>query len=603
MNFIQALKDRNIPRVAAAYLVTSWLLIQISETTFQYIGLPKTAVTAVIVIVAAGFLPFLVFAWLFELTPDGWKREKNIHRSDAVIKASQRKLDLAIIFTLLAGLGYFAFDKFVMDPRRDALMVETAVKSAVERVEKQEQEVAGHSLAVLPFVNMSSDPEQEYFSDGLSEELLNLLARIPELRVAARTSSFSFKGAKIEIPEVAERLNVSYVLEGSVRKSGNQVRITAQLIRGKDGYHLLSETYDRTLSDIFAVQDEIAAAVVESLKLRILGERPHSRVVNPDAYALFLQGRYFNDRRDPENWNKSVEAYRQALQIDPAYAEAWAGLSITLAQQASWGAIDLDEGMVQAREAVHRALALDENLPEAHTSLGWIRMVYDWDWHGADESYQTAIRLAPGNVTALSAAGVLALTLGRLDEAVERDQRAISLDPLRQAGHANLGLALLHAGRLDEAAKSYEHLLLLNPEYPGAHMRLGQLLLLQGRFQEALDMIRQDSDTWWQDYAVPLALFSLGQTVEADQAAANFIKMHPDGPFQAAEIYAWRGENDPAFEWLERAFTERDSGLSEMLTDPFLANLRDDDRWQPLLDKLGLGNLPNPPADDASAKQ
>ncbi len=593
MNFLQDLKDRNIPRVAVAYLVTSWLLIQISETTFEYIGLSRSAVTAVIVTVAVGFLPFLVFAWLFELTPDGWKREKDIQRSVAVVKASQRKLDVGIIIVLLTGLSYFVVDKFVMDPRRDVVMVEaavkTAVKSAVERVEKQQQEVSDHSLAVLPFVNMSSDPEQEYFSDGLSEELLNLLARIPELRVAARTSSFSFKGEKVEIPVVAERLNVSYVLEGSVRKSGDQVRITAQLVRGKDGYHLLSETYDRTLSDIFAVQDEIAAAVVESLKLKILGESPHSRVVDPDAYALFLQGRYFNDRRDPENWNKSAEAYRQALEIDPAYAEAWAGLSITLAQQASWGAIDRDEGMIQAREAVHRALALDPNLPEAHTSLGWIRMVYDWDWHGADESYQTAIRLAPANVTALSAAGVLAFTLGRLNEAVDLGLRAISLDPLRQAGHANLGLVLLHAGRLDEATARYEHLLQLNPEYPGAHMRLGQILLLQGRPQEALDMIRKDSDSWWQDYAVTLALYSLGQQTEADLAAASFIKTHPDGPFQAAEIYAWRGENDQAFDWLEQAHTARDSGLHEVLNDPFLANLREDARWQPFLDKLGLG--------------
>ncbi len=588
MNFIQALKARNIPRVAVAYLVTSWLLIQISETTFEYIGLPKSAVTAVIIIVAVGFFPFLAIAWFFELTPDGWKREQDIHRTGAVVKASQRKLDLTIIMVLLTGLGYFVFDKFVMDPRRDAVMVETAVKSAVERVEKQDRVAAEHSLAVLPFLNMSSDPEQEYFSDGLSEELLNLLARIPELRVAARTSSFSFKGEKIEIPVVAERLNVSYVLEGSVRKSGDQVRITTQLIRGKDGFHLMSETYDRTLSDIFAIQDEIAAAVVESLKLKILGEKPHRRVVDPDAYALFLQGRYFNDRREKENWDKSVVAYRQALEIDPEYAEAWAGLSITLAQQASWGAIDLDEGMIQAREAVYRALALDQNLPEAYTSLGWIRMVYEWDWHAADESYQTAIRLAPSNVTALSAAAVLAFTLGRLDEAIALNLRAVSLDPLRQAGHANLGLVLLHAGRLDEAAKRYGHLLQLNPEYPGAHMRLGQILLLQGRPQEALDMIRQDSDSWWQDFAMPLALFSSGQQTEADQAAANFIQTHPDGPFQAAEIYAWRGETDQAFEWLERAYAERDSGLHEVLNDPFLASLRADDRWRSFLEKLDL---------------
>jgi TolB-like protein/Flp pilus assembly protein TadD len=592
VKFLQELRNRNIPRVALAYLVTSWLVIQIADTIMPNLGFSNEAVKTVIVIAAAGFLPFLIFSWLFEFTPEGLKREKDIHRSVEFVSASSRKLDIAIIILLAAGLGYFVFDKFVLDPRRDVVMVESAVKSAVEQVEKAIGESTENSLAVLPFVNMSSDPEQEYFSDGLSEELLNLLARIPELRVAARTSSFSFKGEKIEIPVVAERLNVSYVLEGSVRKGGNQIRITAQLIRGNDGYHLWSETYDRTLDDIFTVQDEIASAVVESLKVKLLGDRPRVRVVDPDAYALFLQGRYFNDRRDQSNWNKSVEAYRRALEIDPEYAEAWAGLSITLAQQASWGFIDLDEGMIQAREAVHRALALENNLPEAHTSLGWIRMVYDWDWHGADESHQTAIRLAPANATALAAAAVLAFTLGRLDEAVELDERVLILDPLRQAGHANLGLVLLHAGRLEEASERYRHLLELNPSYPGAHMRLGQIALLQDQPEEALDMILRDSDSWWQEYALPLALYSLGRHEEADQALAYFIEEHPDGPFQAAEIFAWRGEVDEAFEWLERAYIERDSGLHEMMNDPFLANLKDDDRWQPFLDKMELGSVP-----------
>jgi TolB-like protein/Tfp pilus assembly protein PilF len=578
--------------VAAAYLVSAWLIIQIADTVLPNIGLSRDAVTTVILIVAVGFVPFLLFAWLFEFTPEGLKRETDVVRSEAGVRASRRKLDLLIMAVLAVALGYFAFDKFVLDPQRDEAMVETAVKSAVqsavERVEEEILDNTDYSLAVLPFVNMSSDPEQEYFSDGLSEELLNLLARIPELRVAARTSSFAFKGEKVAIPDVAAQLNVSYVLEGSVRKGGEQVRITAQLIRGRDGYHLWSETYDRTLEDIFAVQDEISAAVVESLKLKIFGERPRVRAVAPEAYALYLQGRYFNDRRDPENWGKSVEAYRAALAIDPEYAEAWAGLSITLAQQASWGAVELADGMREAREAVLRALAIDDTLPEAHTSLGWIRMVYDWDWRGADESYQTAVRLAPNNATALSAAGVLAFTLGRLDEAVTLDLKAIALDPLRQAGHANLGLVLLHAGRLDEAAQRYRHLLELNPQYPGAHMRLGQILLLQGQPLEALEMIERDSDEWWRDYAVALALHSLGRAEDADQALADFIANHADGPFQTAEIFAWRGEVDQAFEWLDKAYAVRDSGLHEILHDPFVAALKKDPRWPSFLARLGL---------------
>jgi len=311
-------------------------------------------------------------------------------------------------------------------------------------------------------------------------------------------------------------------------------------------------------------------------------------VVNADAYALFLQGRYFNDRRDQENWEKAVTAFLQALEIDPDYAEAWAGLSITYSQQASWGFIDRDEGIALAREAIKRALALDPSLPEAHASLGWIRMVYDFDWHGADAAYQEAFRLAPGNATVLRAAGVLAFTLGRLDEAIDIDLRAIVRDPLNQGSHQNLALVLMHAGRLEDSAQKYRHVLELNKEYPGIHMRLGQILLLENKPESALEIIPQDSDDWWVDYGIALALSATDRTDEANQALADFIEQHPDGPFQTAELYAYRGEIDQAFEWLEIAYDQRDSGLHEMLNDPFLANLADDDRWLLFLEKMGL---------------
>jgi len=588
MNFFQKLKRRNIFRVAVAYLVSAWLLIQVADTIFPRIDLGGQAVTYVIYALAIGFFPTLIFAWLFEFTPEGLKKEEDIHRDVASIRRSSHTLDITIIIILLAGIGYFTFDKFVLDPRRDEILVQEAVETAIELAEQAAAEATDASIAVMPFVNMSSDPEQEYFSDGLAEELLNLLARIPELRVAARTSSFAFKGEKVDIPTVAERLNVANVLEGSVRKAGNRVRITAQLIRGNDGYHLWSKTYDRNLDDIFATQDEIAESVVSSLKLTLLGTTPTAHVVNADAYALFLQGRYFNDRRDQENWEKAVTAFLQALEIDPDYAEAWAGLSITYSQQASWGFIDRDEGIALAREAIKRALALDPYLPEAHASLGWIRMVYDFDWHGADGAYQEASRLAPGNATVLRAAGVLAFTLGRLDEAIDIDLRAIVRDPLNQGSHQNLALVLMHAGRLEDSAQKYRHVLELNKEYPGVHMRLGQILLLKNKPESALKIIPQDSDDWWVDYGIALALSATDRVDEADQALADFIEKHPDGPFQTAELYAFRGEIDPAFEWLEIAYDQRDSGLHEMLNDPFLANLADDDRWQPFLEKMGL---------------
>jgi len=588
MKFLEELKNRNIPRVAVAYAVTAWLLIQIAATVFPYIGFSEKAIAYVIYAIFIGFLPVLFFAWFFEFTPGGLKKEQEIYRSRLAVQDSGRKLDVAIIVILLMGISYFAFDKFILDPGRDEVLVEKAVKSAIELAELAAAETADASIAVLPFVNMSSDPEQEYFSDGLSEELLNLLARIPELRVAARTSSFAFKGEKLEIPVVAERLNVAHVLEGSVRKAGKRIRITAQLIRGSDGYHLWSETFDRTLDDIFATQDDIAESVVNSLKLTILGDTPRVRVIDPEAYALFLQGRYFNDLRDQQHWEKAVIAFKQALEIEPDYAEAWAGLSIAYSQQASWGFIDRDEGISLAREAVKQALLLDDRLPEAHASLGWIRMVYDFDWHGADSSYQQASKLAPGNATVLRAAGVLAFTLGRLDDAIEIDLRAIVRDPLNQGSHQNLALVLMHAGRLEESIQRYRHVLKLNEDYPGIHMRLGQIFLLQDRPEEAMDIIKLERDSWWKDYAIPLALHSLGRHQEADKALASFKENHPDGPFQTAEIHAWRGETDEAFKWLDKAYDERDSGLHEMLNDPFLSNLVEDERWPVFLRKMGL---------------
>ena len=590
MIFLEKLRRRNIFRVAVTYLVSAWLLIQIADTIFPRIGFSYEAVSYIIYALAIGFVPTLVFAWLFEFTPEGLKKEEDIERSVTSVQTSSRKLDIAIFTILLTGIAYFTFDKFVLDPKRDEVLVEKAVKTAIELAELAAAQATDASIAVMPFVNMSSDPEQEYFSDGLSEELLNLLARIPELRVAARTSSFAFKGEKIDIPGIAERLNVAHVLEGSVRKSGKKVRITAQLIRGTDGYHLWSETFDRNLDDIFTTQDEIAALVVDSLKLTLLSGTPRARVVDSDAYALFLQGRYFNDRRGQENWGKSVTAFKQALQIDPDYAEAWAGLSITYSQQASWGFIDREKGISLAREAVKRALALEPKLPEAHASLGWIRMVYDFDWHGADSAYQEATKLAPGHATVLRAAAVLAFTLGRLDEAIEINLRSIVRDPLNQGSHQNLGLVLMHAGRLVDSAQKYHHVLELNSAYPGAHMRLGQILLLQNQPEAALEMIAQDSDSWWVDYGVALALSATDRAEEADQALAAFMDQHQDGPFQIAELYAFRGDIDKAFEWLERAYDQRDSGIHEMMNDPFLERLMDDTRWQPFLKRMGLAD-------------
>jgi TolB-like protein/predicted Zn-dependent protease len=454
------------------------------------------------------------------------------------------------------------------------------------------------SIAVLPFVNMSGDKEQEYFSDGLAEELLNDLAKIQGLRVAARTSAFQFKGKSEDLRTVGEKLNVATVLEGSVRKEGNKVRITAQLIKTADGFHLWSETYDRELNDIFAVQDDIARSVAGSLKVTLLGAgtptaSPRSR--NPDAYNAYLQGQYFLSRPTMENLEKAAGDLEQAIKLDPEYAPAWAGLSRVRARQGDLGAqgdpgyLPVDEAYRKAREAAERALALDANLAEGHAAMGWIKTSYDWDWAGADASYQRALALEPGNAVVIRGAGVLAAHLGRVDEALALDRRALELDPLSAVIYFNLGLHAYYAGRLEEAVTAIKKALELSPDMAVTHSILGRVYLAQGHPQEALAEAQRETSSYWKLQALALASQALGQKKEADAALADLIaKYHSSSAYQIAEVYAFRGESDRAFEWLERAYAQRDSGVTVTKVDPLLKNLKSDPRYAAFLKKIRL---------------
>ena len=448
------------------------------------------------------------------------------------------------------------------------------------------------SIAVLPFVNMSSDKEQEYFSDGLSEELLNDLAKIPGLRVAARTSSFQFKGKTEDLRTVGEKLNVGTILEGSVRKEGSRVRITAQLIKVADGFHLWSETYDRELKDVFAVQDEIARSVAGSLKVALLEGKtatPSASGTNAEAYSAYLQGRYFYERRSKENLEKSVGYYEQAIKLDPSYALAWVGLAMARISQADGGYLPAKDGYGKAREAAERALALDANLAEAHAAMGWIKMSYDWDWAGADASYQRALALEPGNATVVRRAAELAATLGRFEEAMALDRRAVELDPLSVPTHRSLGLHAYGAGRLEEAAAAFKKALELNPEYPASHNSLGLVYLVQAHPQEALAEMEREPEPTWRLQGLALAYHALGRKKESDAALAEYVaKYHADWAYQIAEMYAFRGEADRAFEWLDRAYAQRDPGLAEMTGDPLLKSLERDPRYATFLKKMRL---------------
>ena len=582
MSFFEELKRRSVVRVGIAYAVAAWVLLQMFDIIGEILELPTWGGKMILAALVIGFFLALILAWVFQLTPEGLKKETEIDRSQPVTRSTGRKLNSVTMVLMAVALAWFAWDKFGPGP-------DTAVTAAVEPAASTTAAVAAHSIAVLPFIDMSPEKDQEYLSDGIAEELLNLLVKIPDLQVAARTSSFSFKGKEVTIADVARELHVANVLEGSVRKSGNRVRITAQLIQTGSGFHLYSETFDRALDDVFGIQDEISAAVVEALKIKLLGARPKSVEYDPEAYALYLQGRYFFARRTRADWENAARAYEEALQIEPDYAAAWAGLSLVYANQAGAAYVDLHPGYAQARQAAQKALALDPSLPEGYLAQATIQMSYDWDWAGAEASLQRALDITPNMADAVTEMGLLQRYLGDLDQAIALERRAVALDPLSLRGHHALGMALIYAGQLEEAEQVYQHLLRLNSEMPTANQARARVLQLQGRPQEALAIAEQEADPFWSEYGTLIAFYALGRTEEADARLPGFIEQNQgDSAFQIAQIYGFRSDDDKVFEWLDRAYVQRDGGLPEMMLDPYLRKYWDDPRWAAILKKAGL---------------
>jgi len=444
------------------------------------------------------------------------------------------------------------------------------------------------SIAVLPFVNMSSDKDQEYFSDGISEELLNLLAKIPKLRVISRSSAFSYKGKDVKLAQVAKELNVAHILEGSVRKAGNKVRITAQLIEARSDTHLWSHTWDRELDNIFAVQDEIAAAVVEQLKLTLLGQAPKAHEVNPEAYALYLQGRQVRRRHTPEDYTQAIALFEQALTLAPDYSAPWGQLASVYLNQTTAGLRPLEEGVRLAREAVASALAIDPDDAVAHSVLGWLAMVYDGDFAAAAKQYERALAIEPTNTDIIGDAASLATSLGRLDLSIALNEYANARDPIEPVGRANLGGAYLGAGRLDEAIASYRSAVLFAPGYFTAHYGIGVALLRKGDAQAALAEMQKETDAIARLLGLTMVHHTLGHKPESDAALAELTKKYADdAAYNIAYALAWRNEHDRAFEWLDKAVALQDPGLSEIVFQPLFANLYEDPRWLPFLRRIG----------------
>ena len=583
---IQELKRRNVIRVGIAYAVAAWVLIEVTATIFPILSLPQWSVTLVTALLFIGFPIALIFAWAFEITPEGIKLEKHVVRDESITHHTGRKLDFVIIAMLVVALGYLGYDKFIIDPDRDAVEIEAAVQVVQEQAASAvEPQDSAKTIAVLPFANMSDDPGNDYFADGISEDILNLLAQVPDLLVISRSSAFSFKGQNLDVPTIAAKLNVTHVLEGSVRKSGNQLRIVVQLIEVETDTHLWSKTFDRELKDVFAIQDEIAGDVVDALKIILLGDKPKAAETDPEAYALYLQGRHFLFQWNEESDKRAEILLKQALEIDPGYAPAWVDLGLVY----FWRAAENVEDVELARNAIQRALAADSQYGLAHALLARIEMEIDWDITAAYQHQQQALALAPGDAIVLRWAGRMEFILGRIDEAIDLTQRSIALDPVSSPGYLNLGYILYSAHRLEEAADFYKDGESLNPASDWSHYLAGLVLLAQGDARSALVMMEQEINNALRLTGIAIVQHALGDAEASDAALQALIECCAAGAaIQVAIVYAFRAEVDYAFDWVDQAYDNRGSRLPTYLRDPLFANLHDDPRWTALLDKMGL---------------
>ena len=585
------LKRRNVIRMAGLYLVGAWLLTQVAGTVLPMFGAPDWLPRSVVILIALGFIPALIFAWVFELTPEGIKRDAEVKPEESIAPQTARRMDRTIIAVMAVALAYFAFDKFVLVPRSekgsDPFSGGTASQGTTRSQSKKGSDP--FSIAVLPFVNMSSDKEQEFFSDGLSEELLNLLAQLPQLRVIARTSSFSFKGKEADVATIAKALSVANVLEGSVRKSGNTLRITAQLIRTSDSSHLWSQTYDRELTDVFKVQDEIAGEVVSALKVRLLADQVITnahRSSNVEAYTQYLIGKSAIQRGTYDNWLRANPAFQQAIALDGNYAAAYAALAANEYRIAD--RLGDTAGMEQALAHADKAVVLAPDLADGYLARAQIRIAYKRDWAGAQVDIDKALALSPGDASAhLGHAGLLR-ALGRVPDAIAAARKGIELDPVSAGAWMLLG-RLLNATQDHAAARqALDRALQLAPESEPAHFHRAVLSLIDGNAEVAL-LDFGKSGTLYSSAGIAMAEHTLGHPDKSNAALQMEIADYAKGgAYQIAQVYAWRGEADKAFEWLDRGFDQSDGGLTFMRIDPLMGPLRSDARFRALLDKMGL---------------
>jgi TolB-like protein len=542
MSLFAELKRRKVPQAAVAYLAGAWLLLQIIDTVIPYLGLSDAVGTNAIIILAIGFAPAMIVAWVFEWTPQGLVRDSDIAPGEA--RPSTTRIDQAIIVLLVVAVGYFAADKFLLResgvPARDL------------------------SVIVLPFANMSSDPEQEYFADGMSEELLNLLARVEGLRVISRSTAWTFKGKEVDVPTVRELTGVTHVLEGSVRRAGDEVRITAQLIDARNDAHVWSETYDGTMDDIFALQDRVSGQIISALHIRLLGNVPSAQVIDRHAYELYLQARHII-YSESGNTSRPMALLQEALEIEPDYVPALFELAGMYEMRPKSSVDEMQQDKQKSAEIVGRLAKVAPDSSYANVYQAWIAMNWDRDPQAAAEFLEKAWADDPLNPPhVMGVTSRLLAHLGRSDEAFAVARYNAARDPACIICASTMAGTARIAGRTDEAAKFLESLLEWYTPGPYMNWEIGAALLEAGRPAEALEhfdaILALGDDT---PDGVPgdlgrlMALYDLGRLEDFEQEFTDLRAANP-GHFEGiARVYAWTGQTDEALVWLEKEIEEQ----------------------------------------------
>jgi TolB-like protein/Tfp pilus assembly protein PilF len=584
--FFGELKRRNVYKVAVAYAVVGWLLIQVATQVFPFLEIPNWMIRLVILLTAFGFPVALIIAWAFELTPEGIKRTED---ADAARQHSRGRVWIVVmLIAAVLSLGLFFLGRYTAGTAPPRLS-ESATAVNPEK-----------SIAVLPLVNTSGDPSNEYFSDGLSEELIAVLAKIPDLKVIGRSSSFLFKGKSDDSKAIGEKLGVAHLIEGSVRKQDDRVRIVAELINAHDGRSLWSETYDRELKDIFAVQNEIATAVADQMKVKLLGQsaRPESvgSSENPAAHNAVLQSDFYFQQQTADSLRKSISFLQEAVRLDPNYALAYSKLSQAWRQYAASFAIeDASKAYDEARQAADKAVSLAPDLVDVRMTVGLLAMNPGLDFPAAEKEFRQVLQSSPNNAAAKNGLTLSLLAQGRLTEGEEACRQALLLDPLLTNLWFNLGRITVGTGRYKEAGEAFRKGLELQPNASRFHTYLATLDVLQNRPAQATANAQLENEGFWRDYAVALVQQAQDDQSAADARLKDFIaKDSNGGAFQIAVLYAIRKEPDQMFKWLDTAYDTRDSGLTQLAVTPFFLPYRDDPRFTALCQKLNV-RVPSSP--------